>query len=217
MAGTRARLMSRLTRFSPTPTGWLPSGVATICTKYVNLYLCRYPGGLIAFDTGFSVELTQKGLHSLSIRPEEVTHVFLTHSDYDHVGGLEAFPRAEVYLAAAEASVATGRTWRVPFYRNQLRRRVNYFVFPFVLNLEGLTIKATHLPGHTPGSTVYQVNDSIFFVGDAMLLKSGNPTPFFPLFNMDNRQHQHSLALLRKMIAGRQVFTAHAGNGIGPP
>jgi glyoxylase-like metal-dependent hydrolase (beta-lactamase superfamily II) len=203
--------MNRLTRFSPIPTGWLSSRVATICAKYVNLYLCRYQGGFIAFDTGFSVSLAAGGLQSLSIPAETVTHVFLTHSDYDHVGGLGAFPQAKVYLAAAEESVASGRIQRAPLYRNKLQQAVEYFDFPFALNLGELTIRGIHAPGHTPGSTVYQVNDEMLFVGDAILLQNGKPIRFFPLFNMDSRQHRQSLAMLRGMLVGQQIFTAHAG------
>ncbi len=44
-------------------------------------------------------------LKKLEIRPEEIKTVLLTHSDIDHVYGLEAFRHADIYLSEAEVAM----------------------------------------------------------------------------------------------------------------
>jgi N-acyl homoserine lactone hydrolase len=43
-------------------------------------------------------------LSECGVTPEDVTHVFLTHGHYDHMGGTDAFPNATFYLQERELS-----------------------------------------------------------------------------------------------------------------
>lgn len=43
-------------------------------------------------------------LSECGVTPEDVTHVFLTHAHYDHMGGIEAFPNATFYIQERELS-----------------------------------------------------------------------------------------------------------------
>ncbi|MFP6558908.1 N-acyl homoserine lactonase family protein [Paraburkholderia sp. B3] len=43
-------------------------------------------------------------LAECGVTPEDVTHVFLTHAHYDHMGGIEAFPNATFYIQERELS-----------------------------------------------------------------------------------------------------------------
>lgn len=43
-------------------------------------------------------------LAECGVTPEDVTHVFLTHAHYDHMGGIEAFPNAMFYIQERELS-----------------------------------------------------------------------------------------------------------------
>jgi len=47
-------------------------------------------------------------LAPFGVRPEEVSHVIVTHLHYDHAGGLHLFPNARLHLQAAEMAYATG-------------------------------------------------------------------------------------------------------------
>ena len=38
------------------------------------------------------------------ITPEEITHIFITHAHYDHMGGIAAFPNATFYIQERELS-----------------------------------------------------------------------------------------------------------------
>jgi N-acyl homoserine lactone hydrolase len=46
----------------------------------------------------------QTVLAECGVMPEDVTHVFLTHAHYDHMGGIELFPNATFYLQERELS-----------------------------------------------------------------------------------------------------------------
>ncbi len=48
---------------------------------------------------------------SIDINPENIKHVFLTHADVDHAGGVDAegnniFPNASVYLGKEEEQIS---------------------------------------------------------------------------------------------------------------
>jgi 7,8-dihydropterin-6-yl-methyl-4-(beta-D-ribofuranosyl)aminobenzene 5'-phosphate synthase len=71
--------------------------------------LVRHQEGTVLFDTGAEGELLLANMDQLGIDPEDVDLVFLSHSHFDHTGGVPAFrranPRARVYYPE------TGR-WR---------------------------------------------------------------------------------------------------------
>lgn len=83
--------------------------------------------GLVLIDTGLGTQdylhteqrlgslLTQFGsivpnlklsaieqIQKLGLRPEDVQHIFVTHLDFDHAGGISDFPNATVHILASE-------------------------------------------------------------------------------------------------------------------
>jgi N-acyl homoserine lactone hydrolase len=87
-------------------------------------------------------------LAGLGVEAREITHVLLSHSHIDHVGGLPCFPDAEIILSAAEHALprplyfgpAQPMVWPDARYR-PLGRTTEI--------CHGLRMIAT--PGHTPG------------------------------------------------------------------
>lgn len=61
----------------------------------------------------FREELTAiRQVQRLGYAPEDVRHVVLTHLDFDHAGGLDDFPWAQVHLLAREREhAAAQKTW----------------------------------------------------------------------------------------------------------
>ena len=72
-------------------------------TCVVNTYLIRHEDGYILVDTGYDggIKHFAKELKRLSIKPEEIKYVFLTHAHDDHAGFLNdilAMSQAKVIL-----------------------------------------------------------------------------------------------------------------------
>ena len=180
----------------------------------VNFYACVKDGNVICIDTGMSVRSTTNGLRRLGLDPATVSHVFLTHSDFDHVGGLAALPGAAVYLSADEAQMVDGTTARsFGLLRNSLSgREWTPCRDGEVVNAGGIKVVAIATPGHTPGSMSYLIEDRYLFVGDALRLVKGVVRPFLKLLVMDMPMHLASLRKLAAVGEARLLFTAHSGH-----
>lgn len=108
-------------------------------------------------------------VEALGYQAADVRHIVLTHLDFDHAGGLEDFPDAQVHLLEAEFAAATGPrrgfVARNRYRPSQLNDVANWrrygatgegwFGFDAVRDLAGLPpeILLVPLPGHTWGHT----------------------------------------------------------------
>lgn len=83
------------------------------------MWVLRRDGRVILVDTGYDEEEGEvrgrpvrmnpaEALAPLSIVPEAVDTVIVTHLHYDHAGGLRHFPNATIHIQAAEMAYATG-------------------------------------------------------------------------------------------------------------
>lgn len=106
-------------------------------------------------------------IEALGFQPRDVRHIILTHLDFDHAGGIEDFPGAQVHVMDKEWTSATGpRTGFVsrnryrPSQFDEIRSWRRYgatgepwFGFDAVRDLDGLPseILMVPLPGHTWG------------------------------------------------------------------
>jgi glyoxylase-like metal-dependent hydrolase (beta-lactamase superfamily II) len=80
---------------------------------------------VIMIDTGFTRAVAEQrgrtflrcpveSLSELSISPEEVDDVILTHMHYDHVGNFDRLPKAQFHLQEREIHYAVGKYMRFP-------------------------------------------------------------------------------------------------------
>ncbi|RYF48376.1 MAG: MBL fold metallo-hydrolase [Comamonadaceae bacterium] len=117
----------------------------------------------------FREEMTAvRQVQRLGFRAGDVRHIVLTHLDFDHAGGLDDFPHAQVHLMQRERDAAQAqRTWldRQRFRPQQWSSRKRWHVygtrtggapwygFDCVRDLRGLPpeILMVPLPGHTLG------------------------------------------------------------------
>jgi len=200
--------------FPIAPTKEILPDVFVVASQIVNFYLVRGPGGFLAIDSGLSTGQTPKELAPLGIDPAQVVAVFLTHSDYDHVGGLVHFPNARLYLGSDEEPLISGKAFRF-----RLGRRSNRSLDrPYVLLSDdqtveeaGLTVQTIATPGHTLGSTSYLVERKWLFSGDTVRLSRGRAIPFLRLINMDTATEVRSIRKLAQLEVIELLGTAHHG------
>ena len=148
-----------------------------------NAFLVRTPTQniLIDFGTGANGILLEK-IRRIGVEPETIDTVLITHLHMDHFGGLQrdgeaVFPNAVIYLSVRElehftltnpnqAAINTLELYKSQvetfepgaLYSNQLREIV-----------PGITPIAAY--GHTPGHTIFQIEngeDKLLIIGDLL-------------------------------------------------
>ncbi len=88
------------------------------------VWLIRGGGRNILFDSGFHrprwfKEWTIKNylrpdeaVRLAGVKPEEVTDVVISHAHWDHMGGIDLFPKADVWIQKDEFRYYTGDAWQ---------------------------------------------------------------------------------------------------------
>ena len=122
---------------------------------------------------------------ALGFSPTDVRHIILTHLDFDHAGGIQDFPQADVHVMAAEYEAAHDRPTPIdrrrycPEQWQGTNRWHRYDVagepwlgFSCVRQLQGLPPEILLVPlvGHTRGHAgvaVQTSNDWLLHAGDA--------------------------------------------------
>ncbi|GGJ93034.1 MBL fold metallo-hydrolase [Pseudomonas matsuisoli] len=134
----------------------------------------------------YAMDLTALAqVQALGFAASDVRHIVLTHLDFDHAGGLEDFPGAQVHLLQREMDSA--RATRGFIARNRYRAKQwenisdwhfyapdgdAWFGFERTRALDGLPpeIRLIPLPGHTlghAGVAIESENGWLLHVGDA--------------------------------------------------
>ncbi|MBN2414879.1 MBL fold metallo-hydrolase [bacterium] len=193
------------------PTAEIIPGVFAIKDGYVNMFLIRGDTGYVAVDSGKSGDRIIRELASLGIRPEEVRAVLLTHSDYDHTGGIKKLPDADIYLSIPEEQMITGAVKRFFLKRNTLDATYGLLDDGQRLEIDGLSIECILAPGHTPGSMCYRITGRYLFCGDSLSIKNGRVGIFSDLLNMDSQSQRDALQKIGCLEGVDYVFTAHYG------
>ncbi len=216
---------------------------------YKSVYaavVVRHPKGTVLFETGLGSKIDaevagnsvaarqifkyDKGkpvaeqLQGAAVPPGEVKAIILSHLHWDHAGGINDFPEAEVYVPRVEQEHALASS-RPVFIHEQLDgpqtkwHFVEFAATPyenfetsFDLYGDG-TLVLVPLPGHTPGSLGMFVNLSsgkrYFFTGDLTWAKEGLtvPTerPWLPrrLVDFDPAAVRASIAKVHTLMAQR--------------
>jgi glyoxylase-like metal-dependent hydrolase (beta-lactamase superfamily II) len=148
-----------------------------------NAFLIKAPGQNILIDSGTGAGgiLIEK-IRSLGVTPENINAVLITHLHGDHFGSLQregraVFPNARIYLSAREleyftkTNVNQGAVNAIAPYWTSARITAfepGTFTSPAEI-LPG--IKAIAAYGHTPGHTIFQIENSgakFLIVGDLL-------------------------------------------------
>jgi glyoxylase-like metal-dependent hydrolase (beta-lactamase superfamily II) len=88
------------------------------------IWLIRGGGRKILFDSGFHREKWFKywtikdylrpdeAVKLAGVKPEEITDVVISHAHWDHLGGIDLFPKATVWIQKEEFRYYTGEAWQ---------------------------------------------------------------------------------------------------------
>jgi hydroxyacylglutathione hydrolase len=205
------KVMGLLT--SPSPTQKITDNLYSVREGHVAYFIYKKGDNTVAVDCGFGNSLA--GLKKLSLNPIDVSHVFLTHSDRDHAGGLKFFKNASVYMSKDEEQMIDGTTPRFMwFVRNSIRdgRKLNLLGDGQIIQVGDIRVKAFSTPGHTPGSMSFLIDDSVLFTGDLLIIKDGLVRPSPGFLNKDNNQVTESIRKMARLREVKVLCTAHSGH-----
>jgi len=88
------------------------------------IWLIRGGGRTILFDSGFHREKWFKyfpmndyvrpdeAVKLAGVKPEEVTDIVISHAHWDHMGGIDLFPKAKVWIQKDEYGYYTREAWQ---------------------------------------------------------------------------------------------------------
>jgi glyoxylase-like metal-dependent hydrolase (beta-lactamase superfamily II) len=88
------------------------------------VWLMRGGGRNILFDSGFHHEQYFKqwnvtdylrpdeAVQQAGVKPEDITDIVISHAHWDHMGGIDLFPKATVWIQKDEYRYYTGEAWQ---------------------------------------------------------------------------------------------------------
>jgi len=88
------------------------------------VWLIRGGGHNVLFDSGFHREVWLKrfptadylrpdeAVKLAGVQPEDVTDIIVSHAHWDHMGGIDLFPKATVWIQKQEFAYYTGDAWQ---------------------------------------------------------------------------------------------------------
>jgi hydroxyacylglutathione hydrolase len=193
--------------------------VGVLIGGYSYAWVLKTPHGAALVDTGVDPKGTEllAELARQGVGPEQVHTILLTHGHTDHWAAAHLFPQARVVVAPAELPLLRGEYVQKSLVgkltrsmaRPPLPARLEPAEEGKALDVDGEEVRVFHVPGHTPGSMVYQWRD-VLFLGDVLVRSKRGlaPSPF--VFSEDNDENQRSLEKLRDVDFAR-VADGHAG------
>jgi hydroxyacylglutathione hydrolase len=197
----------------PVETGQVAEYVYAVRVRDVNMFIYADGEHAVAIDAAYAKDKLRKEAKRLPIALKSVTHLFLTHADVDHAGGVDAFPNAQIYLSRDEEQMIDGTTARFLglYHCPRLDRAYSLLSDGDVVTVGSIRVQAVATPGHTPGAMSFLVNDRVLFSGDTLALRNGWVYTFYRLFNKDTATQRESITKLASLKGIDLLCTAHTG------
>jgi len=131
--------------------------------------------GVLAIDAKMTLAASQQEVEEIKkLTPQPIRTMVITHSDGDHVNGLNGFPESMKIIAHAQTKKDMEEAFKEaplqglqPYLPNQT------FTDPaFALLLDGIPVRLLHFgPAHTSGDlVVYFPTEKVAFVGDLVFI-----------------------------------------------
>lgn len=182
---------------NPSPTGKITDNISVIRTGIVNSYVYSKGSEKILIDAGTYAKKLEEGLAELSVDLNSISHVFLTHSDSDHIGGITLFSHANINF---------GEKSKIKNYE-----KYNFLDDGEIIDIQGIKVQAIATPGHRLGHTAYLIDDEFLFTGDVLRIKNGEIKPFLRIISSDYEKQIESIRKLSQLKNISILFTAHNG------
>lgn len=199
--------------FYPEETQKITENLSVIKSHDGSIYIYKTENQYLCFDTGYGNKELENGLKKLSINPDDISKIFLTHSDHDHTKGIHLFKNAELFLGKNEEPLINGSKHRFSiFYSNpKISREYTLLNDHQIITIDNTEIETVFMPGHTIGHVAYIINSSIAITGDTIIWQNGFIKPFYRLLNMRHKQAKKSAEKLAKYQGKYIICTAHTG------
>lgn len=195
----------------------------------------EYLGGLVKFiaERGYELPKMAEGqdviaqLARMAITPDQVRHVVLTHTHFDHTGELRAFPNARVWVGKGEKeylerAFGVSRGVMRDDFEGVRIRELDFTKSPKVLTFAGSrdllgdgSILVIPTPGHTPGAVSVLVKTKagdVLLVGDAAYTNTNIDKPVPIGLSTIPEQAADTLTRLHDLRKGRpdlRIVPAH--------
>ena len=147
-----------------------------------NCYLLNVGGHIAVIDPGTAQRRLFDELHT---QQGTVEYILLTHVHFDHIGGVNElknrFPQAQVVINAADREMLLDARLNCSQYMGSafcVDAEVLEVTEGDTLTLGGETIRVLHTPGHSQGSSCYQVGNAMF-CGDTIFYGSCGRTDLY--------------------------------------
>ena len=176
--------------------------------KDVNAFLYKKENNIIAIDCGYkNSENITKAMDYFCINENDVSHLFITHLDLDHAGGIDKrckriFKNAKIYLGKIEIKYAENKLYRKKIgfigLKSPIKLPDNCFILEDMQTeyIGNIKVQAILIQGHTLGHLCYLIDDKYLFTGDSIILVYGKGYCFYDLWNIDSKLNIESLEKL---------------------
>jgi len=190
---------------------------------------------VLLFDTGAGTNFgpgagqLPDSLSEVSIDPNSITDIFISHAHGDHIGGLLkpdlslAFPNAAIHMSKAEWKYMSGLTAEqakgmgIKDYATRIATiKTKVAEFEPGAELVPGVVKAVDIKGHTPGHSGYLITsgaDSLLYVGDSMhhYVVSVQKPDWTIAFDGDAPTAQKSRAdlIASSAASGQRIYAVH--------
>lgn len=132
-----------------------------------------------------------KDLNVLGVKPEDISHILITHHDVDHVGSLSFLQKAtgaNVWASKEDIPYIYGEKSRPGIKKLVsviMRMEKPENIIPYSEDQRIGAIEVIPTPGHTPGHVSLLYKD-ILFVGDLFKTSKGKISPMNSFMNWDD-------------------------------